>query len=102
MTLRTTTLTLATLGLSLSACTTIADDGMEPPHMGDGECNAAAAQGLVGEQATAEAGQRALALTGAGQLRWGPPDTAFTMDYRTDRVNVIYDRAMTITQVTCG
>lgn len=102
MRLRHPALALAALGLSLSACTTMTGDGIDPPAMGNGECDAGAAQGLVGETASAETGQQALSLTGARQLRWGPPDTAFTMDYRPDRLNVIYDRAMTITQVTCG
>ena len=35
-------------------------------------------------------------------LRWAPPRSAMTMDYRQDRVNVMYDDAYKITQVTCG
>ena len=88
--------------LALSACVTPipADSGN---GIGAGEsCNPAPAQSLVGEKATAENGQRALALTGARILRWGPPDTAWTMEYREGRVNVTYDRAMTITRITCG
>lgn len=87
--------------LALAACVTVPgdpDDGMP----GNESCNPAPAQGLVGERATGETGQQALALTGARILRWGPPDTAWTMEYREGRVNVSYDRAMIITQVTCG
>ena len=40
--------------------------------------------------------------TGAQSLRWGPPESAWTMDYRPDRVNVRYDREMKITEITCG
>ena len=32
----------------------------------------------------------------------GPPRSAMTMDYRQDRVNIMYDDAYKITQVTCG
>ncbi len=92
-----TMLSLAALGLSLSACTTMPDSGM-----GDGRCNAQAAQGLIGERASSGTGQRALDLTGARSLRWGPPGAMFTMDYREDRVNVMYDAGMTITEIRCG
>ena len=40
--------------------------------------------------------------TGARTLRWGPPRSAMTMDYRQDRVNVMYDDTYKSTQVTCG
>ena len=40
--------------------------------------------------------------SGAEVLRWGPPNSAWTMDYRTDRVNVRYDEARQITEITCG
>ena len=35
-------------------------------------------------------------------LRWGPPNAAWTMDYRQDRVNVRYDERMKIVEITCG
>ena len=65
-------------------------------------CNADAGQGFVGQGASADAGAAILKATGARTLRWGPPRSAMTMDYRTDRVNVIYDDGYRITQVTCG
>jgi hypothetical protein len=65
-------------------------------------CAAQPAQVLVGQQASASTGSRAVTLTGARTLRWGPPNSAWTMDYRQDRVNVRYDEAMKITEVTCG
>jgi hypothetical protein len=34
-------------------------------------------------------------------LRWVPPRTAVTMDYRPDRLTVSYDDAMVITKVSC-
>lgn len=66
------------------------------------QCVAQPAQVLVGQQASSETGGRALALTGARTLRWGPPRSAWTMDYRQDRVNVRYDDNLAITEVTCG
>jgi len=35
-------------------------------------------------------------------LRWGPPRSAMTMDFRQDRVTVAYDDAMIITHIACG
>lgn len=66
------------------------------------ECQGEPAQVLIGQRASSETGARALRLTGASTLRWGPPGAVFTMDYRTDRVSVMYDEGMAITAVRCG
>ncbi len=93
----------ATILLTTVACATTPPPGeIPPPRPPQGICTAEPARQLVGQQATSETGARALALAGAARLRWGPPDSAFTMDYREDRVNVFYDRRMAITKVTCG
>jgi hypothetical protein len=47
-------------------------------------------------------GTAILQESGAKLLRWGPPNSVWTMDYREDRVNIRYDENMTITYVTCG
>jgi hypothetical protein len=88
----------------LAACAQIPPDSTPPPGDGydTGRCDPRPAATLVGQKATAEAGTGALRLTGARTLRWGPPRTAFTMDYSPMRVNVMYDDAMNITEVTCG
>ncbi|MFL0355687.1 I78 family peptidase inhibitor [Erythrobacter sp. GH1-10] len=65
-------------------------------------CDAAPVQYHVGHKATQAMGAAILKESGAKTLRWGPPDSAWTMDYRDDRVNVRYDRDMVITAVTCG
>lgn len=102
MIFRTTTLSLAAAGLSLSACATVPDDDMGPPAGNDELCDAGDAQDVIGEKASAATGQRILDLTGARTLRWGPPGAVFTMDFRPDRVNVMYDANMNITRITCG
>src|SRR3546814_10446750 len=61
-------------------------------------CNADAVQAHIGHKATPEAGATLLQESGARTLRWGPPRSAMTMDYRQDRLNVIYDDAYTITR----
>lgn len=88
----------------LAACAAVPPENAPPPADGyeAGQCDPRPAATLVGQKASAETGARALKLTGAKSLRWGPPRSAFTMDYRPDRVNVMYDDAMTITEVTCG
>jgi len=73
-----------------------------PPPPAEMTCNAAAAASFVGQAASADVGSVIVKATGARTLRWGPPRSAMTMDYRQDRVNVIYDDAYKITQVTCG
>ena len=65
-------------------------------------CNAAPAQYHVGHDATQSMGQAILKDSGAASLRWGAPNSAWTMDYREDRVNVRYDSKMKITEITCG
>ncbi|MBM0169716.1 I78 family peptidase inhibitor [Altererythrobacter sp. C41] len=90
---------------ALAACATTSANEPGTPDTGNGEtamCDPAAAQSYVGQKATAQVGEQILDATGARQLRWGPPRAAFTMDFRQDRVNVMYDDAMTITQITCG
>jgi len=71
-----------------------------PP--GQALCDAGPAQRHVGEKATAQLGETILAETGARTLRWGPPRSAWTMDYRMDRVNVRYGDDMAIEAITCG
>lgn len=94
---------LPLFALPLAACTTMNADGQAPttPAAGGG-CDAAAARYHVGHDATAQMGAAILKDSRAGTLRWGPPNSVWTMDYRADRVNVRYDEAMKITEITCG
>jgi hypothetical protein len=65
-------------------------------------CNADAVQSHIGHKATAAAGPTLLQESGARTLRWAPPRSAMTMDYRPDRLTVGYDDAYIITQISCG
>lgn len=103
------TKTLITMiaGLSLSACmatgspdTAAPSPTPMPPQ--DMACNAESVQNLLGQAVSAALGDQILKSTGARMLRWGPPRSAWTMDYRTDRVNISYDDAMVITGISCG
>lgn len=84
----------------LPACTTTSMG--EPPLAGGGTCSAEDLQSAVGKRATAALGAELLAQSGARTLRWGPPRSAMTMDYREDRLNVSYDDDMVIERVNCG
>ena len=83
--------------LALAACATTGESSDLA-----GTCDDGPGQSFVGQRATAETGAQLLRLTGAAQLRWGPPRSAMTMDFRQDRLTVSYDDAMTITRVSCG
>lgn len=90
------------LAIGLVACA--ANPGvLEPVDNPQGNrCDAAPVQSYVGDRAMQVTGGMILVESGARTLRWGPPDSAWTMDYREDRVNVRYDADMTITAITCG
>ena len=88
---------LAAAGLAGCATTGSAPDA--PAAMA---CTSQAAQSHLGQQANQATGTAILRDSGARTLRWGPPNSAWTMDYREDRVNVRYDDKMTITDITCG
>ena len=87
--------------LPLAACSGEEVESTPPPPAAM-TCSADAAASFVGQTASADVGSAIAKATGARTLRWGPPRSAMTMDYRQDRVNVMYDDAYKITQVTCG
>ncbi|MBB3859243.1 hypothetical protein GGQ88_000483 [Novosphingobium hassiacum] len=86
----------------LASCAAQGVPPEELPAMPEGECKAPPAQDLVGQKATAELGVELLRRTGAKHLRWVPPRSAVTMDYRADRLTVGYDDAYTIVRISCG
>jgi len=74
-----------------------------PPAPGmDGQCDNDALGGFTGQKATAEVGAAMLKASGATVIRWVPPGSAVTMDFRADRLTVSYDAAMVITRASCG
>lgn len=87
--------------LSLTACATPVAEQVPTPSSGK-VCDAEAVQNYVGRPANSENAAAILSTSGARAFRWGPPNSAWTMDHRPDRVSVRYDEAMTITRITCG
>jgi len=96
---------LLPLPVLLAGCVTVsAPDGPSWPPSADPDavCQAETAQSLVGQRATAELGAELQRLTGARTIRWVPPRTAVTMDYRHDRLTVSYDDTYRIDRISCG
>ena len=75
---------------------------IDPVVDNDGKCVATGLDGYVGREATVELGTDAVKKSGASRLRWLPPRTAVTMDYREDRLNIAYDDNMIVTSLRCG
>jgi hypothetical protein len=92
----------ATLALPLMACATVPAEGEPVRRAPAGVCDATGSQHHLGEKATAELGAELLRETGATVLRWVPPRTAVTMDFRSDRLTVGYDDDYVIARISCG
>lgn len=84
---------------ALSACA----GNSAPDSTGDpeGPCKAEPGQAFIGQKATGEIGRQLLKATKATTLRWVPPRTAVTMDFRPDRLTVSYNDDMVIERVSC-
>ena len=94
---------IGALALGATACTTVPADGEPvPPTHGAGACDAAAAQGLVGQAATSALAADAQRLAGAGTMRWLRPGQMVTMEYRADRLNIQIDEQNRVIAVRCG
>jgi Peptidase inhibitor I78 family len=90
------------LTAALAACATTPPPDQGPPASDMASCKAEPVQSYVGQRAEQAVGAAILKASGARSLRWGPPDTAWTMDFREDRVNVQYDAKLVIERINCG
>lgn len=88
--------------LALAACTSSPPEtpAVAAPPPGS-ECKPEPGQRFIGQIATGEIGQQLRAATGARVIRWVPPRTAVTMDFRPDRLTVSYNDGMLIQTVAC-
>ena len=94
---------LLPLALPITLMATACTPTERIPEAGAGRaCKAEAAASLIGRKMSDETGQKACALAGAGMVRWVRPGQAVTMDYRTDRLNIMLDEKDRITRFTCG
>lgn len=89
--------------VALAGCASIPDRAVvtPAPSAPAGECKPEEGQRFIGQIATGVVGHQIRAATGAQVIRWVPPRTAVTMDFRADRVTVFYDDAMIIERVAC-
>ena len=74
----------------------------EAPVHGTGKCDASRVRMFVGALATTDIGTAALKRSRARVIRWLPPETMVTMDFRQDRLTLRLDRANYITGIACG
>jgi len=88
--------------VSCAASTVGPADAAEPQIAGDGPCDAAAADGLIGEPASRQLAVEAMRLSGARAFRWIPVDSAVTMDYSPNRLNVELDENSVMRTFRCG
>ena len=80
----------------------VALSGCQTSFLRNEFCNAEPGQLFVGQKADGASGLAIRQATGADEVRWAPPRTAMTMEFKEGRVTVAYDDAMTITAVACG
>lgn len=88
--------------LPLAACMQERPPESTPTPPAEAMCIADSVQSLVGQTATADVGAQLIKGSGATTLRWVPPRTAVTMDFRPDRLTVSYDDALKIDRISCG
>lgn len=89
----------ALLIVGTSAC------AMSEPKQANGamlDCDASAAQTLVGRQKSDALAALAMKRTGTKTVRWIAPGQAVTMDYRTDRLNIEVDAQEIAIRISCG
>ena len=92
-------LIVVTAALALAGC----GGGKRPARPSDrAACDVARLKVLVGRPASAVAAAEALRLSGARTIRWVGQDSAVTMDYRPDRLNVLLTGEKMVKRFTCG
>jgi len=82
--------------IALAACATA------PAETPARECKTEGTDQFIGQPGTSETGAAILAATHSTTLRWAPPGSMMTMDFRADRVTVTLDGANKVTKINCG
>ena len=72
--------------------------GVTPGH----KCDATGTDKYIGQTGDSGTGAEIQRATNSAVLRWAPPNTMLTMDYREDRVTVWLDQANKIIKIRCG
>ncbi|TCQ08251.1 MULTISPECIES: I78 family peptidase inhibitor [Sphingomonas] len=89
--------------LASAACTPVEMRGETPAAARvAAACNADSLGDLVGKRASDARADVMQKRSGARTLRWIAPNTAVTMDFRADRLNVYVDAKGRIERFTCA
>lgn len=72
--------------------------GETPGHV----CETSHTNRFIGKLRTSMTGAAIKRASRAAVLRWAPPGTMLTMDFRSDRVNVYVDGRGKIFKINCG
>lgn len=72
-----------------------------PPHL-ERQCTDRGLGSLMGQRRSPSLERKALRLSGARTVRWLRPDSAATMDFRTDRLNLNLNRNDRVISARCG
>ena len=95
----------------LAGCTglpngAVASGGTVPASVGPGQrgglCHAAPAQGVIGKQGTPSVIVQARVASGAAMARLLHPRQVVTLEFNTERLNLVVDANGRITAVRCG
>lgn len=86
------------IGVRAEALQLVPVHGDTPGHT----CRAKGTKEFLGKTGSAMTGAAIRHVTRAAILRWAPPGTMLTMDYRADRVTVYLDGRKKITRIVCG
>ena len=90
------------LSLALAGCADGTQSTPTPPPALAAACKSDGLDRFIGQKATADLAAQMLTASGAKMLRWAPPRSAMTMDFRPDRLTIAYDDAMAILSARCG
>jgi hypothetical protein len=92
----------AIVAVALTGCASMAEGPDTSDPVSDGACQAEGVQSLIGQTVNEALGTRLLRDSGATTLRWAPPRSMLTMDFRPDRLTVAYDDDYRVTTISCG
>lgn len=94
--------TLATAAIALTALSACATTLPEPLPGNGPSCGAGRVQHFVGKKLNPRNDRAISDLSRAGNIRRIAPNSAVTMDYRTDRLNIYFNENNRITKINCG
>jgi hypothetical protein len=65
-------------------------------------CDESKVKNVLGRARSEALGKEAMRAAGARLVRWIEPNSSYTMDYRSDRINLQLDAQNRVMRVTCG